>query len=346
MARTLRVVLCGLGPIGQGIARMVLETEGLKIVGAADISPEFAGKDLGAVLGLPRRLRLRVASDPLRMARRTRADVAILSTASSLREVKPQVVALLQRGTNVVTTCEELAFPTPSHQSGFRDLDRLARRKRASALATGVNPGFAMDTLALVLTAPCARVSRVSVTRVVDAATRRLPLQRKVGAGLNLSQFRRAITEGTVRHVGLLESVHMIAAALGWKLDRVEEALEPAIAPRDLDTEYLRVPAGAAAGIKQSARGYRNGDLAISLDLQMYVGAESPRDHVLIDGVPPIDTTISGGVAGDVATAAIVVNCIPKLMAAPAGLLTMKDIPLVHRLNPLELKSLPAKKKR
>ena len=83
-----------------------------------------------------------------------------------------------------------------------------------------------------------------------------------------------------MRHVGLPESVHMIAAGLGWKLDRVDETLEPAIAPRDLDTEYLRIPAGAAAGIKQVARGYRNGELVVSLDLQMYVGAESPRDHV------------------------------------------------------------------
>ena len=195
------------------------------------------------------------------------------------------------------------------------------------------------------LTAPCAEVTRVSVTRVVDAKTRRLPLQRKVGAGLNLNQFRRAMTEGTVRHVGLPQSVHMIASALGWKLDRVEETLEPAIAPRDLDTEYLRIPAGMAAGIKQSARGYRNGELAITLDLQMYVGAESPRDHILIDGKPAIDVTITGGVAGDSATAAITVNAIPKVMAARAGLLTMHDVPLVHAYNPLEVKVLPPKKR-
>ena len=213
-------------------------------------------------------------------------------------------------------------------------------------LATGVNPGFTMDALALMLTAPCARVSRVSVTRVVDAGTRRLPLQRKVGAGLNLNQFRRAQTEGTVRHVGLTESVHMIASSLGWKLDRLEETLEPAIAPRDLDTEYLRIPAGAAAGIKQYARGYRDGELAVSLDLQMYVGAESPRDHVLIDGAPPIDVTISGGVAGDLATAAIVVNAIPKLLAARPGLLTMRDLPLVHRFNAAEAKDLRGRKKK
>ena len=345
MPGVLRVVHCGLGPIGQSIAKLALATDGLKVVGAADPAPDKAGKDLAVVLGLPRKLRIKVAPDIGKLLRRTRADVAVLSTSSSLREVKAQVTTLLKRGVNVVSTCEELAFPTPAHVNMFKDLDRLARRKRVSVIATGVNPGYTMDALALMLTAPCAQVNRVAVTRVVDAATRRLPLQRKVGAGLNLNQFRRAITEGSVRHVGLTESVHMIAAGLGWTLDKVEETIEPAIAPRDLDTDFLRIPAGAAAGVKQVARAWRKGELAISLDLQMYVGAENPRDHVLVDGTPRIDATIAGGVAGDAATAAITINCIPKLMAARAGLLTMRDIPPPHRFNALDLKTLGPKKR-
>jgi hypothetical protein len=315
------------------------------VVGATDLSVDTAGKDLGLVLGLGRKLRLKVDGNPDKFIKKAKADVAVLCTSSSLKAIKPQVLALVQRGMHVVTTCEELAFPVPEQQSAWREIDKAAAAKKVSVLATGVNPGYAMDALALMLTAPCAEVTRVSVTRVVDARTRRLPLQRKVGAGLNLNQFRRAMTEGAVRHVGLPQSVYMIATALGWKLDRVDETLEPAIAPRDLDTEYLRIPAGMAAGIKQSARGYRNGELAITLDLQMYVGAEQPRDHILIDGVPPIDMTVAGGVAGDIATAAIAVNCIPKLMAARPGLVTMHDLPLVHRYNPLEVKSLPAKKR-
>ncbi len=346
MSRGLRVVVSGLGPIGQGVVRLLLETEGLQVVGAADTAPHHAGKDLGTVLGLPKKLRVKVEGDPARFVRTTKADIAVVCTSSSMKDIKPQVAAFVKRGINVVTTCEELSFPSPKNAASFRDLDRRARHKKVSVLGTGVNPGYAMDALALMLTAPCARVNRLAVTRVVDAGTRRLPLQRKVGAGLNLTQFRRALTEGSVRHVGLVESVHMIASGLGWKLQRVDETVEPAIAPRDLDTEYLHIPAGAAAGIHQTARGYRgDGDLAISLDLQMYVGAESPRDHVLVDGDPPIDCTIAGGVAGDLATAAIAVNAIPKVMAARAGVLTMKDIPLVHRFNPLELRSLPKKKR-
>lgn len=342
MSKELRVIVCGLGPIGQGIARLALAAEGLRVVGALDISPTHAGKDLGTVLGLPKKLRLKVEADAARLLRKTKADVAILCTGSSVKAVKPQVLSLVQKGLHVVTTCEEMAFPAPAHQAMLKDVDRLARAKKVAVLGTGVNPGYAMDALVLMLTAPCVSVNRVSATRVVNAASRRLPLQRKVGAGLNLAQFRRALTEGAVRHVGLVESVHMIAAGLGWKLDKVEETIEPAIAPRDLDTDYLRVPAGAVAGIKQTARGYRNGDLAVSLDLQMYVGAESPRDHILVDGEPRVDVAVAGGLAGDIATGAIVINAIPKLMAAPAGLVTMKDLPLIHCWNPNEVKALAA----
>ena len=347
MADLLRVVQCGLGPIGQAVARLILDTPGLKLAGAADPADDKAGRDLGVVLGLGRKLRLKVEADVMRAVRKGgRPRLAVVSTTSGLREVKPLILGLVQRGLHVVTTCEELAFPTPAHQDSFREIDRAARKKRVSVLSAGVNPGFTMDLLPLVLTAPCVDVKRISVARVVDLATRRLSLKRKVGAGLNQQQFRRALAEGVVRHVGLLESAHMIAAGLGWSLDRIEETIEPAIAPRDLDTEHLRISAGAVSGIKQHARAYRKGELILSLDLQMYVGAESPRDHILVDGTPPIDLTIAGGIAGDVATAAIVLNSLPRLFAAPPGLLTMRDLPSVARFNIEELKAALKKRKK
>ncbi len=344
MSRDLKIIHIGLGPIGIGIAKMVLAKEGLKVVGACDSGPEKAGKDLGDVLGLGKKIRMKVAADPVKFIRTAKADVAVVSTTSSAKVVKATIEALINRGINVVTTCEEFAYPVPGNARVFRDLDLIAKKKKVSVLGTGVNPGFAMDALALVLTAPCESVSRVSVTRIVDAGTRRLPLQRKVGAGLSLAQFSRAKAEGTVRHVGLPESVQMIADSLGFKLERVEETLEPAIAPRDLNTDYLRIAAGTAAGIKQSARGYAKSGLVISLDLHMYVGADSPRDHIVIDGSPSMDMTVRGGIAGDIATAAISVNAIPKVMSARPGVVTMRDIPLVHCYSKEEARNPPKKK--
>jgi 2,4-diaminopentanoate dehydrogenase len=343
MSRTLNVALYGLGPIGQSIAKMLLATDGVRIVGAADVSASKSGQDVGTVLGLPKKLRVKVEPEALRLAKKLKADVAVVCTTSSVKDVKELLATLIKKKVNVISTCEQLSFPTPATQGIFRELDKLARTKKVSVLGTGVNPGYAMDALAVALTAPCTKVDRVSVTRVVDASTRRMSLQRKVGAGLNQHQFRRAVAEGHVQHVGLSQSVYMIAAALGWKLDKVEEAIDAAIAPRDLDTEHLRIPAGATAGIKQHARGYRDGQTVINLDLQMYVGAESPRDHVLVEGSPSINMTIAGGIAGDVATAALVINSVPALLAARPGVLTMLDLPLVHVLNGAAFKELVSK---
>lgn len=343
MSRDLKIVHIGLGPIGVGIAKMVLAKEGLKIVGACDLAPEKANKDLGDVLGLNKKLKIKVSGDPVKFIKSLKADVAVVSTTSSAKVVKSTIEALIGRGVNVVTTCEEFAYPVPANAKLFKDLDVLARKMKVSVLGTGVNPGFAMDALALTLTAPCESVSRVSVTRVVDAGTRRLPLQRKVGAGLSLAQFSRAKAEGVRDHMDRFGQAHMPHRALGLQLERVEETLEPAIAPRDLHTDYLRIAAGTAAGIKQTAKGYSKTGLVVSLDLHMYVGADSPRDHVVIDGSPSMDMTVKGGIAGDIATAAISVNAIPKVMAARPGVLTMRDIPFVHSYNKEEARNPPKK---
>jgi 4-hydroxy-tetrahydrodipicolinate reductase len=343
MTAPVKVAVIGLGPVGQAVARLVLQTPGLKLVAAVDPAPQHAGRDLGLVLGLPRKLQLRVDGDPERALRRLRADAAFVCTSSTVQAVRETVTRLLGSRVRVLTSCAELAYPVPERLAAFRELDRLARARKVCLLAGGVNPGFAMDTLALSLTAPCATVRRVSVTRVVDAAGKLL-LQRRAGAGLSLAQFRRALTEGTLRHVGLAQSAHMIAGALGWKLSRVDEQVEPAIAPRDLDAGELRVPAGAAAGYRQCLRAFRGDQLAVSLDLQVYVGAESPRDHVLVDGDPPVDATIAGGLNSELSTAALLVNALPRVLAAPPGLLTARDLPLVHALDPRQLQ--PAKRRR
>ena len=187
-----------------------------------------------------------------------------------------------------------------------------------------------MDALPLMLTAPCAEVQRIEIIRTVDAGQRRFPLQKKVGAGLDPSEFAKKVKEGTVRHVGLLESLYMVAEGLGWKLEDVRETIEPVMAAEDVETDYLRVKAGQVAGVRQIGMGYRGGQEVITLRLEMYVGAKKPLDSVIIEGKPPVRMVIEGGLHGDLATAAVVVNCIPRLFEVKPGLLTMKELPFPH----------------
>ena len=313
----------GIGPIGIQIVKLLLTKPWVRIVAAVDVDPNKVGRDLGEVIGIDRNLGIEVTP---RLS--TAADVVCHSTGSWLAEVSGQLVELLSGGSNVVSTCEELAFPLNADVLG--PLQRAASSANVSLLGTGVNPGFVMDKLPLTLTAVCQEVRSVEVFRKVDAAKRREPLQRKVGAGMSQDQFATAVQGGRIKHMGLRESLMMIAKGLGTGFESVsEEEIMPVIAERDIATQYLSVRSGDVAGVHQTIHG--KGRIDVSLDIRMYVGADEPSDRVIIRGVPDVEMIIPGGVHGDLATAAMAVNCIPRLIAAPAGVLTMDDISVTYK---------------
>jgi 4-hydroxy-tetrahydrodipicolinate reductase len=194
-------------------------------------------------------------------------------------------------------------------------------------LGTGVNPGFVMDLLPLALTTACERVDAVVVNRVIDARTRRLPFQQKIGAGLTLPQFKAQVAQGSVRHLGFAESIQMIGDAMGWRFDRVTEDVTAKVATETVASEFLAVDAGWVSGIVQDAVAYRRGQARVRLHLEAYLGAPESFDSVLIEGTPRLSLTIPGGIHGDAGTAAVVVNSIPPLLAARPGLRTMRDLP-------------------
>lgn len=308
MIKPIRVIQYGLGAIGRAAARLALEKKNLQLVGAVDRDPKLVGRDLGDVLGMRRKLGIEV-TDKL-----TAADAVIHCTTSNFEECAAQISDIARRGMHCVTSCEEAIFPYYNHPLAAEKLHEVCVKRSVAAVGTGVNPGFVMDTLPVLLTAVSQRVDSVRVLRVVDAGTRRPALQRKVGAGLTLNEFRRLMKEGKLRHVGLTESLALIADALGWKIGKATELIT-----------YVKGADGRVAGVKQIAEGGR-----LRLELQMYVGAPNPRDEIHIEGVPPLHLVMHGGTAGDVATPAILVNMIPRLVEAKPGLHTMRTLGLPH----------------
>ena len=324
----IKVVHVGLGPIGAAVVRQVAGRKGFRIVGAVDIDPAKAGRDLGAVAAVGHPLKVKVTADAKKAIKAGKPDVAVLCTGSSVKRVLPQIESLLKLKVPIVSTTEELSYPTKPNMRYARAIHQLAKKARAAVLSTGVNPGFVMDALPIMLTGVCERVDAIRVDRVQDARIRRLPFQQKIGAGLTREQFQKKVDDGSVRHVGLAESVSMIADALGWKLDRITDEIQPKIATGTVASEFLAVDPGYVCGIVQDGMGYRSGEPVITLHMEAYLGAPESYDSVEIAGVPAIRSKIAGGVHGDIATASIVVNSIPKLLAAPPGLHTMRDLPV------------------
>ena len=328
--RKLRVVLYGVGAVGSLIAKFLLEKEGVEIIGAVDIAQNKVGKDLGEVLGIERKLGIKVSADADMLLSKVKADIAIHATSSFLKDTFPQIASIIKHGVKVISTCEELTYPYHTEPEIAKKLDTLAKKHNATVLGTGINPGFLMDTLIITLTAVCQKIEKIKAIRVMNAATRRLPFQKKIGAGLTIEEFRRKIENKQITgHVGLEQSIAMIADALAWKLDKISvEPVEPVIAKKPVESKDIKVKAGEASGLRQKARGVMKNREIIVLDFQAYIGAEEEYDAVTIYGVPSIRQKIQPCVHGDISTVAMVANSIPKVINAPPGLLTMKDLPV------------------
>jgi 4-hydroxy-tetrahydrodipicolinate reductase len=318
----------GLGPIGAAIVKQVAQRPGFKIVGGVDIDPAKEGRDLGDVVGFKKRLGVTVSSDSKKAMKAAKPDVVVLCTSSSIKRVMPQIEAILKTKTPIISTTEELSYPGYTHIRQARQIHDWAKKAKVAVLGTGVNPGFAMDVLPIALTAVCERVDRVVVNRIQDARIRRLPFQQKIGAGLTTEQFQKKVDDGSVRHVGMTESIAMIADALGWTLDRITDDIQPKLAMVTISSEFLAVDPGYVSGIIQDGVGYRKGEPVIRLHMEAYLGAPESYDSVDIEGSPRLSMKIAGGIHGDVATASIVVNSIRHVIDAEPGLHTMRDLPL------------------
>ena len=324
----IRTLHIGLGPIGNAVAKQCATRKGFTLVGAVDIDPEKIGKDVGEVIGYGRKLKVRVTSDIAKTIKATKPDVALLCTSSSLAKVMPQIEAVLKLKVPIVSTTEELAYPAGKNRKLAKRIDELARKAKVAVLGTGVNPGFTMDALPITLTGVCADVKTIRIDRIQDASIRRLPFQQKIGAGLTPDEFRAKVDGGTVRHVGLTESISMIADAMGWKLDTITDEIRPKIAEREVSSQFVTVERGRVCGLVQDGIGYRKGQPIITLHMEAYLGSPDTYDAVTVEGTPALSMKIAGGVHGDVATASITVNSIPKVIHGTPGFHTMRSLPI------------------
>lgn len=309
----LRLAIVGLGPIGVELVKAILPRRELQLVAAVDVAPALAGCSLADVVpGAPADVRIEPTLASVLVP--GRVEAIALTTSSRFGGIIPELELAIARRVHVVSTCEELSAPGVDPQTWAR-LDDHARHADVTVLGTGVNPGFVMDRLPLALAGACVSVASVRVERVVDAALRRGPLRKKVGEGLTPEEFAEGVQQQRIGHVGLRESALLLAQGLGWRVDRYEDSIEPALG-RD----------GKVLGIKQRARAFVGGSERITLALDMYVGAPDPHDRVVLDSDPPMDVTIAGGTQGDRATVGTALNALCRLRSAPRGLVTVADV--------------------
>ncbi len=332
MRHPIRVVVLGTGRMGSAIARLLVERPGLELVGAFGRRSARAGLDVGLAVGLERELDLALDADLQALLARTRPDVAIQATCSRLADAVGEIETVVSRGIHLVSIAEEMALPDAVSPSAAREIDTLARRHGATVLGTGINPGFVLDLLPIVLTGVCTHVESLTATRVNDLSPYGPTVLASQGVGLTPEAFRKGVEEGSVvGHVGFPASIHLISRALGWEIERLEETREPIVARIRREADAFRVAPGQVAGCLHRAVAWSAGRAVVTLVHPQQVQPEregvETGDTIEIRGRPHVRLSGSPEIPGGVGTVALAVNAIPRVLAAAPGLKSVLDLP-------------------
>ncbi|MDI6813540.1 MAG: 2,4-diaminopentanoate dehydrogenase [Desulfitobacteriaceae bacterium] len=336
MSESIKVIQWGLGAMGSGMARLIQRKSGIEIVGAFDQDPQKIGKDLGVFLGGEKSgvvIEAPPTLDGPDGPWNVKGDIVILATSSFTREVAPQIEAVVRQGMNVISIAEEMSYPYAQEPELAKRLDRVAKEHGVSILGTGINPGFVLDTLILALTGPCLEVKKIKASRINDLSPFGPTVIHTQGVGTSVAEFESGLAKGDiVGHVGFQESINLIAKALGWKVDRIEEERSPIISKVRRETPYVKVKPGQVAGCRHTAIGYVEGEPRIELIhpqqvLPQLEGIET-GDYINIHGEPDIHLVLKPEIPGGLGTMAMAVNMIPQVLAARPGLLSMAELPV------------------
>ena len=328
-----RVVQWGLGAMGSGMARLVLEKDGLELVGGIDMRPDYVGKDLGEVLGAGRKLGVVVTNDPATVLDRAKVDLVVIATTSWTREQAPDLRRILSAGINCISIAEELAAPEAQSPALAAELDALAKENGVSLLGTGVNPGFVLDLVVVTLSGVCHSVERIEASRVNDLSPYGPTVMKTQGVGTTPEEFAKGVAEGSiVGHVGFPESIRMISDALGLGVTRIEESREPIVSKVYRETPHVKVAPGMVAGCAHVAVGYAGEKPVVRLvhpqQIHPHLEGQGTGDYINIYGKPEIHMSTGPEIAGGIATMGVAVNMIPHVVAATPGLKSMVDLPV------------------
>jgi 2,4-diaminopentanoate dehydrogenase len=334
----IKVIVCGLGAMGSGIAKMLLNKKGLEIVAAVDCNKDKIDKDLGEVLGIKNELGIKIRGDLSETACSTKADIAILAIDSFVNNVYSYIKIIVKNKMNCITIAEEMSYPYAANRLLAEDMDRLARENGVTILGTGVNPGFVLDTLIITLSAACRRVDSIAAARINDLSPFGATVMKTQGVGTTVEEFESGVADGSiVGHIGFHQSISMIASTLGIEIDEIIETRDPIISNTYRETPYARVEPGMVAGCAHIAYGMKNGKAVITLEHPQQIHPQSEGvdtgDFIFIKGDPDLNLSIKPETPGGIGTIAVAVNMIPQVIASVPGLKTMIDLPIPHAVE-------------
>jgi len=332
MVAKIKVIVVGLGEIGQQTCNLILQKKSLELIAAVDVDPAKSIKDLGEILK-KEKIGIKVYDDLKSALLEQKPEVTILTSKSRLNEIANDIFLCIEHHSSVISSCEELLFPFEKHKKLSEEIDLKAKENFVHVLGTGVNPGFIMDTLPVFLTSICSNIKSIKIHRVVDLNKRRKNLQAKIGLGMTKNEFKKLSQNKGIGHVGLMESAKFLNYYSKLGASKFSEQIVPILAKRNFKTKFFEVKKGQLAGLKHSILAKSENKKVLELRLILSADVKEEYDEIYIEGTPSIHLKFEKGIAGDIATVAMMVNVIPNLLHARYGLITMKDIIIPSILN-------------
>jgi len=331
--KDVKVIIWGLGAMGSGMADMLLKKKGVEIVGVAGRAGKV-GKSMYDYIQTPRGDRPDVIiGSPEDVIKEKSADVVLLCTDSFTRTAFDRIKFILEKKINCITSAEEMAYPQAQEPELAKQLDEIAKANGVSVLGTGINPGLIMDLLVVIMTGCCETVDHIVARRVNSLSPFGPAVMEEQGIGITVDEFKKGVETGKLSgHVGFPESINMIADAIGWKVEKVTQSMDPIVTDVDRKSPHGFAKAGDVAGCAMKGYGYIDGELKIEMDHPQQIEPEqvgvTTGDYVIIKGTPNINLVNSPEVPGGIGTIAMCVNMIPQIINARPGLHTMLTLPV------------------
>jgi 4-hydroxy-tetrahydrodipicolinate reductase len=328
-----KVIIWGLGAMGSGMADMLLKKKGVEIEGVVGRGSKV-GKSMYDFIKTERGDRPDVIiGTPEDVIKEGAADVVLAATDSFTKTAFERLKFILEKKINVVSSAEEMAYPMAQSPEEAKKLDEIAKANGVSIIGTGINPGLIMDLLVVTMTGCCEEVDHILARRVNSLSPFGPAVMEEQGIGITKEEFEEGVRTGHLSgHVGFHESIHMVADAIGWKVEKVTTSMEPIMTDVDRKSPYGFAKAGNVAGCAMKGFGYVDGELKIEMDHPQQIEPEQvgvqTGDYVIIKGTPNINLVNSPEVPGGIGTIAMCVNMIPHIINARPGLKTMLDLPV------------------
>lgn len=331
----IKVVIWGFGAMGKGMAEMIFAKKGVEITGVCDLHPDLLGKSIYEILKAQRgdHSNVIVSNNIDDLLDKSRCDIVLLATDSYTKKSFPKMKMILEKGINVISTAEEMAYPKAKEPELSKELDKIAKENGVTIIGTGINPGFIMDLLVIALTGVMSDVKHIEAKRVNSLSPFGPVVMEEQGVGITVDEFTKGVKESTLAgHVGFAESVLMIADAIGVKLDDFQQKMEPIVTSIDRQSKYGEALKGNVAGVNMTGQGSVGGEIFIDMKHPQQIEPElegtQTGDYINILGTPNVNMAITPEIDGGIGTIAMCVNMIPHVLNARPGLKTMIDLPV------------------